>query len=493
MARRFFVLTLSLFVIASWAAAETPPETKKSPRPRRLNQSPLDEKLSGPSTDAAIEALDAAIQEKPEDKSLPSKRWKIVSRLVHEKRYQDALPQAEKAFEFEMSYEGDWHSANNLFNAATVLAMTLDGLDQPQQALEGLEKARKVLTVRFKIASDDNGRRSYGQAKIHVQQAIASRLVKLGQENAALQLMADEEEIWKKKFVEENGKRPSLSLWRVAMLARIRIAEESKRADEVRALTEVLDRETLATLERAPTDSTNLIEFLEVRFATLDRTFRDDPEGARALLEATRPVVEKYKNKDPENGRVAESWVQRLETYGPRIENASNAKRLMGQPAPPFEIAAWVNGSPRPLDSLRGKVVILDFWAIWCAPCIASFPDLKMLHKDFQSEGLEIVAVTRPYNFFWDKESDSPMGAEDPVEIELEADAVERFMKKHELPFSGIVAPKPDHMFSDYGVAGIPHVVVIDRKGIVRMMKVGHDKEAVAAIRKLIQQLLTEE
>lgn len=493
MTRLCLAVVLSLLAVTSSSRADAPTEAKKSPRPRRVYQSPLDEKLDGPSTDAAIEALEAAIQAAPDDKSLPSKRSRVVARLNYEKRFQEALPHAERGFEFELSYDGDPQSTSNLFNAAYVLAQTLEGLDQQQKALEVLEKARDVIITRFKDSSNVNAWGSYSRIKIQSENAIAIRLVKLGREDEALQLMADEEATWRTKSAKKDHNSRPAPTWRHAMLARIEVADLASRTDLVQALTATLDQEVLATLERNPSDCTNLIEFMEVRMATLDRTFRQDPEGARALLDATLPIIEEYKEADPEDRNVVQVWIERFGTYGPRIENARNAKRLIGQPAPPLEAAAWVNGDPRPLDSLRGKVVVLDFWAIWCAPCVASFPDLKALHKEFHSEGLEIVGVTRPYNFSWDMESDSPVGGEEPVEVDVEKDAVERFMKKHDLPFSGLLAPKPDHLFSDYGVSGIPHIVVIDRKGVVRLMKVGHSRESATAVRVMIQRLLKEE
>jgi thiol-disulfide isomerase/thioredoxin len=67
---------------------------------------------------------------------------------------------------------------------------------------------------------------------------------------------------------------------------------------------------------------------------------------------------------------------------------------LIGQPAPELRgIKGWKNGGPVTLASLRGKVVLLDFWGHWCGPCIASMPKLMKLHDEFHDKGLVIIAV----------------------------------------------------------------------------------------------------
>lgn len=60
--------------------------------------------------------------------------------------------------------------------------------------------------------------------------------------------------------------------------------------------------------------------------------------------------------------------------------------------APPFALAA-LDDAPVRLEDLRGQVVILNFWATWCAPCRDEAPALQALHTDYQPHGLQVVAV----------------------------------------------------------------------------------------------------
>jgi thiol-disulfide isomerase/thioredoxin len=64
-----------------------------------------------------------------------------------------------------------------------------------------------------------------------------------------------------------------------------------------------------------------------------------------------------------------------------------------GKPAPAFSLKAF-DGSAVSLESLRGKVVLLDFWATFCAPCIAALPELQALHAKYGERGFAVVGVT---------------------------------------------------------------------------------------------------
>ncbi|NOT84298.1 MAG: TlpA family protein disulfide reductase, partial [Methylococcaceae bacterium] len=65
----------------------------------------------------------------------------------------------------------------------------------------------------------------------------------------------------------------------------------------------------------------------------------------------------------------------------------------VGQPAPTFTLPTLQQNTPTPLSQFAGKVVYLDFWASWCAPCRTSFPLLNKLHQKLQAQGFEVVAV----------------------------------------------------------------------------------------------------
>ena len=67
--------------------------------------------------------------------------------------------------------------------------------------------------------------------------------------------------------------------------------------------------------------------------------------------------------------------------------------KLEGQAPPVLAVKEWTNGKAVKLADLKGKVVLIDFWATWCGPCIASIPHTNELQKKFKDKGLVVIAV----------------------------------------------------------------------------------------------------
>ncbi len=122
------------------------------------------------------------------------------------------------------------------------------------------------------------------------------------------------------------------------------------------------------------------------------------------------------------------------------------------------------------LDDLKGRVVILDFWATWCGPCVASFPQVRDLAERYKGYPVEIVGVTSVQGFHL-KRSTEP-GVK-PERIDCTGDAqkeialMPQFMKDLDMTW-GVAFSEEDVFNPEYGIRGIPHVVILDPKGVVR-------------------------
>jgi thiol-disulfide isomerase/thioredoxin len=129
------------------------------------------------------------------------------------------------------------------------------------------------------------------------------------------------------------------------------------------------------------------------------------------------------------------------------------------------------------LSDFRGKVVMLDFWATWCGPCIKDLPDLKRLYSAFDRSQFEIIGISL-----------------DGRPTRTPRDRVVDFIKKNEVTWP--------NAFDDggwgnavaklYRVTGIPHQLILDRDGIIRLITGGADDSGskLEHIQKIIEELL---
>jgi uncharacterized protein (TIGR03435 family) len=129
---------------------------------------------------------------------------------------------------------------------------------------------------------------------------------------------------------------------------------------------------------------------------------------------------------------------------GVLFPSAAEAQPKPDQPAPPLSVERLLNapdGASAEWAHLKGKVVVVEFWATWCAPCIASIPHLNDLAEQYRGEDVVFISLT-----------DEPLAT------------VESFLKRK--PIKGWVALDTDRRAGDaYGVTGIPCTFLIGRTG----------------------------
>jgi cytochrome c biogenesis protein CcmG, thiol:disulfide interchange protein DsbE len=102
------------------------------------------------------------------------------------------------------------------------------------------------------------------------------------------------------------------------------------------------------------------------------------------------------------------------------------------------------------LNQYRGQVVLVNFWATWCPPCVEELPSLMTLQERMKGRGLVVVGVS----------------------IDVDGDAYHRFLKLHGINF--VTVRDPDQKVAGmYGTSGWPETYIIDRQGVLRRKFVG--------------------
>ena len=147
-----------------------------------------------------------------------------------------------------------------------------------------------------------------------------------------------------------------------------------------------------------------------------------------------------------------------------RIHKNINLLTLEGKPAPELAAMQWLGPKPPTLASLRGKVVLLYFWAHWCTDCRAEAPILGELQRVLGPKGLVLIGPTRLYGY--------AAGGE-PVNAFDERKYIEQIRQQFYPMLANVPVPLSAANFDTYGSSSTPTLVLIDRAGIVRLYHPG--------------------
>ena len=174
-------------------------------------------------------------------------------------------------------------------------------------------------------------------------------------------------------------------------------------------------------------------------------------------------LYQKLEEKNPTDHNV----LRKLGEIHEKLGNAELAKEYLlkvepalayvGNVVPDFS-ATDLDGNPISLQDYRGKVVLLDFWAVWCGPCIEEMPNVKKVYDTYKDEGFEVIGVS----------------------LDFEETTLRDYIKENDIPWRQIfdMASGADSLAKQYGIRGIPAPWLIDRDGkLISHNARGHNLE----------------
>lgn len=145
-----------------------------------------------------------------------------------------------------------------------------------------------------------------------------------------------------------------------------------------------------------------------------------------------------------------------------RIQKNIHLLSLEGKPAPALELKEWIGRRPQPLASLKGKPLLLFFWAHWCGDCKYQAPILARLKQEYP--GVTIVGPTQRYGYAARGEDTTPA---------QEVRYIDRIRQEYYGALDSMMAPVSEENFKNYGASTTPTLVLVDAAGIVRLYHPG--------------------
>jgi thiol-disulfide isomerase/thioredoxin len=288
----------------------------------------------------------------------------------------------------------------------------------PQARLEYLGKVNGVADVMLARELDDDSYKSVMGFKAMVLGALES----MGDETAAKQL-AD--------FLAKAEQDP-----------RPAIAAEAKK---LVLNTKVRNIGTMAAEERR--------QLVEDVAALLQK-----PEEVAASMSLVMGVCRRLEQADMELAKTAYSTYSKLVAASPDERVASYAESMEGSvrrlnlPGNPIEVAGkTVDGEQFDIKQYKGKVVLVDFWATWCGPCIAELPNVLDNYKKYHAKGFEVVGIS----------------------LDQAPDKLTEFIAEREIPWVNLFPETEEErgwnnpIARHYGISGIPATVLVNQDGNV--------------------------
>ncbi len=203
--------------------------------------------------------------------------------------------------------------------------------------------------------------------------------------------------------------------------------------------------------------------FLIDRKTMLPMAMRNHQETAGKVQDLYYRITEIHINEKA----LARDWpaLAFLKEYRQLVSRPDKTlSNLMGKTAPAFVLRSF-DSVQVSLSDWSGKPVLLDFWEVWCGPCVESMPKIQRLYDEYRGRGLKVCGIINDIRQL------------EPAKI---------MAQKKEIHYPMLIGD--DQLKKDYAIRGVPLYILIDGKGYIRWLEEGYSEELDKAVRKLIEE-----
>jgi len=195
------------------------------------------------------------------------------------------------------------------------------------------------------------------------------------------------------------------------------------------------------------------------------RALEADPNLNAARFHLAKVLIRLRRDRDAD--ALLDDYIKREQT--PALADQAKAlkadhRRATGLFAPDFHLTT-LDGKTITLQSLRGKVVLLDFWATWCGPCIQALPELKEIRKKFANRPFELISIS----------------------VDREKRKLEDFVKANEMTWPQYFDEGYRVAKDAFGVATFPSYFVLDGDGVVTYVTRGYSPATAARLTAAVE------
>jgi thiol-disulfide isomerase/thioredoxin len=430
--------------------------------------------------DQAAEIIDGLLADDPTDMNALSMST-LLARLMVSSNPSAAESRLSEAVEHLLALE----SLNP--KEASLLANAADYIVQFRASAPLAERVGVVDRILDRLKAESKSELASSIKSLVTRKA---RLLMQGGQQADAKAMLDELAQSQLKSVDVTDGRSVMELVRFAGIYNSVLSSEF--LDASKELHNEIEAIAMKALDKPEPAVSDFTPFYTLKAAEIRSLGYSNPTAGEAVLEELESRFEKLQEQLGESDdKELQLLVKNMKGLRSALEQSLKRERLIGSDAIEIDAEHVIGMEPTTMAALQGKVVLIDFWAVWCGPCIATFPHLIEWHEEFSDSGLVILGATRFYGYEWDDEKERVAQGKD-VTAESELAMLEKFRESHKLHHAFFVSPKTSTYSKDFGVTGIPQAVLIDKQGKIRMIRVGSGDANAKAMHTKIIELLAE-